>query len=991
MAETELMEILKGGQMSTRLHSQDIREGNLANDVLMAYDFVNNESLTGMKAKKLNLMSDKDWDYRNGTYGDFPLCGASGDNKLVRKVNPWGAISKMWATESNDAASDADGGFNPPPRTIDRSFGYRFSVWIRRENAGNGNTYFGVDQYSVTSLGSDVANSNPYFCSGEHTMGGGLNDQWKLFVAYVHPSDYVGTEKHKESGIYDIEGNKITTTTDYKWTTTAVEGGMRSYLYYSTNTTERQYWFDPRIEKDDGTLIPIQDYILSGTKDAVMDHEKRGRCLAFFPSFPDWLCENLNQSNSVLMKSVATSAWDTNFRSEEFMRGDMYIEWRVDYRDQTSKGAEIVGISQDTPTGTSGYASIDYAIYTHENGNIYIKENNVTAASFIGIWDFSTTKKFRIEVRNRYVRYFYGDNCIWESTVRVDTERKFYAVGSLHCHGNFNYIRDLTMGRLENGSRGHKTFKDGLYCGESTLENINRTDETFCSRTSYNSNTVFPIEPPIEVYTKYSWTSMRWDGDILITDQSKIAIGDVLTICGWYLPYTTDLALTAQNTRSNGLQMYDADGSLGYVSGSDGDWNKWKYFSKTITVRNLSNIRIEDRGHDYYDWGDGNTHAIDKDVTSAYMCNVMFIKKDHDVPFIKDMTGFTRWLFPLCHTLNDTTIMIKVKSYVSGNLANRYNEIPNQSSMFAVNGYDTVNGATGTLYYRFYSTHGNGANPFADANGCFGTAHAHSTYDIVADEFTIFINTYVSGKQVHFIVYPNKDDDTYYVHTTTTTNLCLLNGLYFNATNDWDFSVKEVVQFDRYLVHTDRREYHLDTITMEMSEDHLDINELEEEENLWPNLDPYSTSYSVWGMADITLIDDPDGELGICHETSLAYTYEYAGFDIATEVGSYYLFTAEIYYPTGATGTYRPIAIEGMGTPSYKWTGFTMWRDNWTNCWAVAEATDGAGRFLIYPCGSTAGSGVFRWRNVSVTKISAEEFEMYKNKTKLSEAIEWLD
>ena len=70
----------------------------------------------------------------------------------------------MWATLSNDATSDDDGGFNSSSVTIDKSKKYRYSIWIKRENIGDGRTYFGCGGSTVSSLGtSETVNGNPYF------------------------------------------------------------------------------------------------------------------------------------------------------------------------------------------------------------------------------------------------------------------------------------------------------------------------------------------------------------------------------------------------------------------------------------------------------------------------------------------------------------------------------------------------------------------------------------------------------------------------------------------------------------------------------------------------------------------------------------------------------------------------------------------------------------------------------------------------------------
>src|SRR5690606_20383299 len=69
------------------------------------------------------------------------------------------------------------------------------------------------------------------------------------------------------NGIYKLDGTRTRGVTDFKWAPDATIGGHRAYLYYSTATTERQYYLRPRFEICDGSEATIQD-ILMGRDDA---------------------------------------------------------------------------------------------------------------------------------------------------------------------------------------------------------------------------------------------------------------------------------------------------------------------------------------------------------------------------------------------------------------------------------------------------------------------------------------------------------------------------------------------------------------------------------------------------------------------------------------------------------------------------------------------------------------------------------------------------
>jgi hypothetical protein len=143
--------------------------------------------------------------------------GTDVENIILVKENPVKQADIMWATLSNDATSNDDGGFNSGSGDIDKTKKYRYSVWIKRENLGNGRTYFGCGWSTVSNLGaSEVVNSNPYFVNYIPSEKSNIGEQWVLLVAHVHPTGYTGGTD-TDSGIYDVNGTKISSiATDYK-------------------------------------------------------------------------------------------------------------------------------------------------------------------------------------------------------------------------------------------------------------------------------------------------------------------------------------------------------------------------------------------------------------------------------------------------------------------------------------------------------------------------------------------------------------------------------------------------------------------------------------------------------------------------------------------------------------------------------------------------------------------------------------------------------
>ena len=222
------------------------KKGQLETKEIIEYNF------------KPTLIDYSQWTLATGSVGDWSQNGTTAENKRILKINPKGNLDIVWATESNDSDNNSDGGWNVSGKSIDKTKKYRFTCWIKRENAGNGRTYFGCQANTVCNLGTTTVNNNPYFYNGLIDNVPEVGETWCLFVAYIHPHDYTGSGD-PTNGFYRGD-TKVRTRgcTDFKWEPNATSGGVRSYLYYSTSTSERQYWYRPRFEICDGSEPSIQ-------------------------------------------------------------------------------------------------------------------------------------------------------------------------------------------------------------------------------------------------------------------------------------------------------------------------------------------------------------------------------------------------------------------------------------------------------------------------------------------------------------------------------------------------------------------------------------------------------------------------------------------------------------------------------------------------------------------------------------------------------------
>ncbi|MGD9901615.1 MAG: InlB B-repeat-containing protein [Spirochaetales bacterium] len=237
-----------------------------------------------------NLVDYTTWNLgTTGSQSGWSANGTTAENTIVSTTNPWSGTDTAWATLQNDIASDADGGFDATAVPVSDTSSYRFSIWIRRENydAASGRTYFGLNAYSSADMeyqgvgiGSTISvnrslttsdpQTNHYFhnrVGSDYvsllTGAGYSTDEWLLWVGYAYAYNTTETTNNPEAGIYASDGTKLYTSSYFtvRWYENTTSARIRSYLYYSTDTDEHQYFYRPRIDLLDGTEPTIEQLI----------------------------------------------------------------------------------------------------------------------------------------------------------------------------------------------------------------------------------------------------------------------------------------------------------------------------------------------------------------------------------------------------------------------------------------------------------------------------------------------------------------------------------------------------------------------------------------------------------------------------------------------------------------------------------------------------------------------------------------------------------
>ena len=194
-----------------------------------------------------NLVSSQSWTVGSGSIGIFSQNGTSTQNIRELGIGPNGTQTILWKAVA-DAANNSDGGWDTNLFPIDNTKMFRFSVWIKKTNSNEGYSYLGCSSNSILDL-SGALNTNPYFWVGDLP----LLDRWYLVVGYIHGSGDASLVNY--GGIYDgVTGVKVLPTQDFKFSATATSATHRAYLYYDTNTSDRQFFHGPEVYKVDQPL-----------------------------------------------------------------------------------------------------------------------------------------------------------------------------------------------------------------------------------------------------------------------------------------------------------------------------------------------------------------------------------------------------------------------------------------------------------------------------------------------------------------------------------------------------------------------------------------------------------------------------------------------------------------------------------------------------------------------------------------------------------------
>ncbi|PXV66886.1 hypothetical protein CLV62_104147 [Dysgonomonas alginatilytica] len=242
-------------------------------------------------AGTLNYIEWKDsWTVGNSAIAGWGNNGTTDENIREMGKNPFGLQSMLWKCIPN-LDGNAAGGWVTNPILLDTKYAYRYSVFVKKVKSGT--TYHGC--YEVVNL-NGTANTNPYFWSGTTLR----TNEWFLMVGIIHP--YAVTTNSGIGGVYDMAGRLFSSGTDYKFNASNQAVRFRSYLFYSSDATDLQYFFNPMVHRLDGTEPSINDLLQVQTA-SVVDTS--------FKVLDDKIITKANQTDFTALQGRVTSAEST--------------------------------------------------------------------------------------------------------------------------------------------------------------------------------------------------------------------------------------------------------------------------------------------------------------------------------------------------------------------------------------------------------------------------------------------------------------------------------------------------------------------------------------------------------------------------------------------------------------------------------------------------------------------------------------------------------
>lgn len=215
-----------------------------------------------------NLIDWKsEWTLGSGSKTFFKQYVNNSENERLVATDPFGNQSMQWKC-GGDSGTGYDGGYYTVYFPLENAQTHIYAVWVKPTGVKNGRVYLGTN--NVNNL-SGSANSNPYFIWKNITDSNIVLNEWHLMVGVFHPHDYSGSNSGL-SGIYDKNGVKLKSGTDYKFKSSESSTyRLRTFFYNASNPDAYVNFYNPMVLKMN-IDEPVLDYLLAGTGRDLITH-----------------------------------------------------------------------------------------------------------------------------------------------------------------------------------------------------------------------------------------------------------------------------------------------------------------------------------------------------------------------------------------------------------------------------------------------------------------------------------------------------------------------------------------------------------------------------------------------------------------------------------------------------------------------------------------------------------------------------------------------
>jgi hypothetical protein len=211
-----------------------------------------------------NLVDSSSWQSGVMPPEGFEQMHAPEEDSFVTGLNPFGENDILWSGRNViNTERTPDGGLKTNFVSIDPNKTYRMSVWIKKSNIESGIVYFrptvqtnsGTD--GVLLLDGTVSTNVPWF----HYTDLDAANVWYLFVAYMYPSTFTGTET--SGAVYTVNSGTAPLKTlfkDYKFTADAASLSFSIFSYWAETNVET-YLYAPRLEEVNGSEPTVTELL----------------------------------------------------------------------------------------------------------------------------------------------------------------------------------------------------------------------------------------------------------------------------------------------------------------------------------------------------------------------------------------------------------------------------------------------------------------------------------------------------------------------------------------------------------------------------------------------------------------------------------------------------------------------------------------------------------------------------------------------------------